>query len=403
VACWNVAQALRGRGLHLHRGGSSTSPELPLTTELFLVAHEFQLSAERSEGNVSCGGDLDIDRLRDGVNRVGMLFLAATDLLDRVLFGIALGASDSASGGSLGGGGASGGGGERLSSPATRALVDKALGWIVTAQATAAHVADAAADADLSGAVVGAATENAAAMDLDGLEGGSGGRGHNNDPGGAQGRAVLLQALGGMRVSLSVLRLMAGLQGYLGSVSSNDFGGRAKAVVTTAASEELALLGLLDECQTELALVPADKLSAAASAAKHRHHSAVAHRLLRIAINQMEAQGLGLGSNGNGSDSPEGSSWDVGAEQAAAKSTLSRLYCDLFHAAPTTDACLEVAGNILHLLNDAAQSREVGRKGCGFYCLALKLVLLFCMLHKSMCSHLFPMHRQAGSRRKALR
>jgi len=369
IASWNVAQALRGRGLHScydeidvklnkehDRNASIIEPDsssknenkMPLTTELFLIAHEMQLAAERSQSRHDSRSDpatFISEQLQDNVNRVGMLFLAATDLLDRVLFG-----STCASSGICSKGDASGGG-ERHSAPATRALVEKALGWICAAQDTATLVTKTEAEKGLSDTAANIKSNNIGApMDLDKVS--------TNDHCGnscpeTQSQAELMLALKGMQVSLSVLRLMAGLQGYLSSAPLD-----AKETITTAATEERALLSLLDDCQTELAMVPADKLSAAASAAKHRHHNAVAHRLLGIAISQMEAQGRGLGIN-------DGICYENDGKLMAAdrciteKETLCRLYCELFHASPSTDTCLEVAGNILHLLNGATQAREV--------------------------------------------
>lgn len=367
IASWNVAQALRGRGLHscfddggieileehnksacMESGSSGTSArnaKLPFTTELFLIAHELQLAGERSQSSLGEHETFELERHQDSVNRVGMLFLAATDLLDRILFGTAFETSNVSIGKSSG----DASNGHQHSAPATRALVEKALGWICTAQETAALVAKAAAEKDVSGTGT-ANIESTSGTSMDIVEGSTNARPRDGGCSTVQNRAELMMALKGMQVSLSVLRLMAGLQGYLRKAVDT------KETVTTAVTEEKALLSLLDECQTELALVPADKLSAAASAAKHRNHNAVAHRLLSIAISQMEAQGRGLG--GSGIREKDG---NFMAEDGCSseKETLSRLYCDLFHASPTTDACLEVARNILHLLNDAAQAREV--------------------------------------------
>jgi len=295
-ACWNLAQQLRKRDM-----GEKTDVDGKYdTTELLMAAHELQAAAEQSE----CGDGTDCSegacndtagngsrkRLRDGVNRVGILTIAASEVVDRDLLPSAPTAA----------------GRNEFPALAKRARVFSALEWIVKAQTT------------VSGLLV-------TAPDIS-----SDDRHFDQDDDASQ----QLETLGTMNAALSLLRLMTGLHGIrapAGAVSSD---------AAAPATDEDALLLIVDECRDAISAVPSEALRAAASAAKQNGYTAVAHALLRIAI---EAQKI------KSSDVAPG-----GEDSLLARKEAGQLYCDLFHTSPNVEACLDVIDDILVLLESSS-------------------------------------------------
>ena len=336
--CWNLAQGSRDRGMHLKAapGGSLK------TTELLVTAHELLEAAERIEStsdDVAVGFDSSTSgtsgtstsststsststssissstgskkRLRDGVHRIGILTMAASNVVDQVLATPTSAANADAG-------------------PVKRARLDQALGWIIKAQDAVVHVTKSFKENDKEPGSV-AKTLN---MNDDEME-----------------EQKQLGHLSAMGATLSLLRLITGLHGVHGKLHEVKSLESEEAQQKFPTAPEASLLALLEVHKEEFAKVPAEILRAAAVAAKERHHSSVAFRLLRIAIDAHEAAtasaGIFLDTDG------------AQKTCAAARATASQLYCDLFHASPTVDECLNVVDEILHLMRTAAEDHEV--------------------------------------------
>jgi hypothetical protein len=196
--------------------------------------------------------------------------------------------------------------------------LSEALEWIVKAQTTASGLAPAASSVE---------------SDTDELD---------QD-------ARQLETLGSMNAILALLRLMTGLHGIYTPVPCSTTGAAdPNADKAPSLTDEEVLLSIVEKCKDAISAVPVESLRAAASASKQRGYAAVAHRLLRIAIEDQELKCAGIAPWSNNSE-----------EALEARKGTAQLYCDLFHTSPNVDACLGVIDDILVLLEASAQNHEV--------------------------------------------
>lgn len=313
MACWDTAERLKGRGLVPESSDGVDESGFSVTTNLLLAAHELFLAAERVAKKIHPEFEEPMSiyqQLDNALNRAVLLTVAARNVIDQALLSSSTMHDPKNTKG-----------GELCESKAVQ--VSKALEWVGMAQATCEQFVQ----------VWNSQLEASNTME--------------------QQWKSLAETEASLRVTLSTLRLMCGINGVYSTTSC------ASSDNMRNKDEDLKLV---EDCKADLAIVPPDTLRATASAMKQRGKTSVAFSILNIAIERLQAK------------------LKVHVDSEIIKQLLT-LSCDQFHVAPSVDGCLKVVEDILKYL--AASKQMVTQY---YYILELS-IMLFCFHHLKLVTN----------------
>jgi hypothetical protein len=319
-ACWDMSRLLlTNHGLTPSSLDTIEQDELAvdesgfsITTNLLLAAHQLQCLAERVEMKEQQGSQIapakfTLQYFANAINRVGLLTMAASNVINKAFLttGSLLPGSTSTPAAAIDG-------------PiiTNKVVVIKALEWIEMSQDTCQEVVT---------LLKSSPQPQEDQLLLGGGEAAEQPHHHKK-------QSALEDELSSLRVTLSTLRLMAGINGVFTSSASTTrlqkentkkFGRNGNN------NDESDLLHLVDDCKEDLLIVPPQTMRAAAMTMKQRGKLQVAFKLLKIAIERLESKKI--------------------SEEFSIETTelLLELNCELFHVSPNTDVCLLVVEEML--------------------------------------------------------